>query len=102
MQGAELLASTGGSPKAVRQVWCRAEPEPFCSLSRGLFCLHFLVLSFTSLLILFSSLFVVSLSIPLLLQALLGGVASLLAFSSPGTFKCEMTGMTLRHAVVHF
>lgn len=37
----------------------------------------------------FFHLFVVSLSIPLLLQALLGGFASLLAFSNPGTFKCE-------------
>lgn len=44
----------------------------------------------------FPSLCVVSLSILLLLQALFGGFAPLLAFSSPGTFKCEMAGIFKR------
>ena len=50
----------------------------------------------------FPCFFVVSLSLSLLLQALFFGFPSLLAFSSPGMFKYEMAGMTLRHTLVYF
>lgn len=45
----------------------------------------------------FLSLFAVFLALALLLQALFGGFASLLAHSSPGMFNWEMVGVAVRH-----